>query len=116
MSLTLHGLKQCDTCRKAMKWLEANNIAYQFNDIRTNTPSESDIAMWLSEVGDKVLVNRRSTTWRGLDDRAKATAEGDNAGTLLSSNPTLIKRPVVTGRKQTLVGFDPERWAAALLA
>ncbi len=103
--ITIYGLKNCDTCRKALKWLKENNTAHSFIDIRAETPSVSEIATWVQAVGTAVLVNKSSTTWRGLDDTTKESLTNANAADLLVENPTLIKRPVFVSGKTVIVGF-----------
>ena len=105
--ITVWGLKNCDTCKKARTWLDGRSAAHSFKDVRADGLAPADIQAWLDAVGADVLVNRRGTTWRGLDDAAKAKAE-DPAGTvdLLVANPAIIKRPVfVGGDGSVVVGF-----------
>lgn len=105
--ITVWGLKSCDTCRKARAWLDGRDIDYEFKDARVDGLAVDDIAAWLDAVGGEVLVNRRGTTWRGLNDTEKARAEDpDTAATLLAGNPALIKRPVfVAANGAIIVGF-----------
>jgi len=104
--LTVYGLKNCDTCRTARKWLDEAGTEYAFVDLRDAPPAKSDIDSWLEAVGAKALINRSSTTWRGLSDAEKAEADNDPAA-LLSAHPTLIKRPVFVGDTGIEVGFKP---------
>lgn len=111
--LSVYGLKNCDTCKKAIKWLEAENIQFEFLDIRNPAPDEQTLKFWLTEVGDKLLINRRSTSWRNLSDEQKNSSTDAEFLTLISENPTLIKRPVFVkhivkhGEKhQISVGFN----------
>lgn len=105
--ITVWGLKNCDTCRKARAWLDGRAVGHAFRDVRAEGLSPHDVRTWLDAVGADVLLNRRGTTWRGLDDAAKAMA-GDPATVvdLLAANPALIKRPVFVGTDGTVVvGF-----------
>ena len=104
--LTVYGLKTCDTCRKALKWLKAENMDHRFHDVRADGVAKADVQGWLKQHSADVLINKASTTWRGLDDAARAAIEGD-PGTGLSSHPTLIKRPVFVSQDGDViaVGF-----------
>lgn len=104
MPATLYGLKNCDTCRKATKWLIAEEIEYEFRDVREQGPDQDQVAQWVAELGAKVL-NTRSTTWRQLSDADRVRAASDPVG-LLVEHPTLIKRPVLVVGDKVTVGFD----------
>ncbi|QOC21755.1 arsenate reductase [Wenzhouxiangella sp. AB-CW3] len=107
--MNLYGIKTCDTCRKARKWLDAAGVSYRWHDLREEVPNEDTLRHWLDEVGVDNLVNRRSTTWRGLDDPDREqvrTAEG--ALPLLREHPALIKRPVIDTGQVVLVGFTDQ--------
>jgi len=105
--VTVYGIKQCDTCRKALKWLDSKDIEYVFHDYRIDGLSRDRVEAWLSSPISDALVNKRSTTWRGLseDDRLAA---GDMLVNLLVANPTLIKRPLFEAPGLLTVGFDPD--------
>lgn len=100
--MRLYGLKTCDTCKKALKALDAAGHAPEFVDLRATPVPPEQIADWLGAFGEEALVNRRSTTWRGLDevDRARPAQE------LLVAHPTLIKRPVIEDGTRKSVGWD----------
>ncbi|MAK65272.1 MAG: ArsC family transcriptional regulator [Maricaulis sp.] len=104
MSVTIYGLKNCDTCRKAVKELETAGLTHRFVDIREEADNVVQVPRWLDAVGAKALVNTRSTTWRNMTEEERAMAEEDPAGALISS-PTLIKRPVIETRKDVRVGW-----------
>ncbi|MEM8617548.1 MAG: ArsC/Spx/MgsR family protein [Pseudomonadota bacterium] len=100
MALTLYGLKTCDTCRKALKALNAAGRDVTFADIReTPLPLEA----WLDTAGAYILVNKRSTTWRGLSETERAQAPN----IVLETHRTLIKRPVITRGNEIFVGWTP---------
>lgn len=103
---TVYGLKNCDTCRKARKWLAAEGIGHEFVDVRADGVSEDAIRRWAAAAGWEQLVNRRGTTWRGLseEDRAAARA-GEGAVGLVAAHPALIKRPVFESGARVLIGF-----------
>ncbi len=104
--VTLYGLKNCDTCRKALAALEASDREVAFIDIREEADLDRLLPAWLKAVGAERLVNRRSTTWRTLTDEDKAGALGSSAETILKAHPTLIKRPVIDTGAGILVGWD----------
>ncbi len=104
--LTVYGIKQCDTCRKALKLLEGRAIEHRFHDLRVDGLERGWIQGWLDSDFAEVLVNRRSATWRQLDEHQRA-AEGVALVDLLLEHPTLIKRPVFVRSGAVLaVGFD----------
>ena len=104
--LTVYGIKQCDTCRKALNWLAAEGIGHQFHDFRSDGLQVDLLRGWLeSSFADK-LVNRRSTTWRQLTGRQRSS-EGDAQLELLINHPTLIKRPVFVADEIIADGFKP---------
>lgn len=105
--LTVYGIKQCDSCRKALAWLEQNGIDHRFHDFRTDGLDAGLLRGWLaSEFSDR-LVNRRSTTWRQLSEEQRQ-AQGDALLDLLLQYPTLIKRPVFVKDRIVAVGFQPQ--------
>lgn len=111
--ITVWGLKNCDTCKKARTWLDERGTDYVFKDVRADVVPVTDIAAWLDVVGGDVLINRRGTTWRGLDDAEKARAEAPDAAALLAEQPALIKRPVfVAADGSVVVGFAAKQQAA----
>ena len=105
--LTVYGIKQCDTCRKALKWLTAEGTDHRFHDFRVDGLSKELLADWLNSPHADKLVNRRSTTWRQLTDEQRKL-EGDDLVTLLLEHPTLIKRPVFVTDEIVAVGFKPK--------
>ncbi|MCP2669468.1 ArsC family transcriptional regulator [Maricaulaceae bacterium EIL42A08] len=104
MTITLFGLKNCDTCKKAIKALEGAGKSVSFVDIRADADLKAKLPGWLDAVGAEALTNTRSTTWRGLDEAQRARAKSDALG-LLSENPTLIKRPVIEAGGTVHVGW-----------
>ena len=108
--LTVYGIKQCDTVRKALKWLDQRGVEHSFHDFRVNGLSSELLQAWLdSDFADK-LVNRRSTTWRQLNDEQRQS-EGDELLDLLLEYPTLIKRPVFVTDEIVAIGFNPKELA-----
>lgn len=106
MSYKLYGLKNCDTCRKAKKALEAAGKHVEFIDIRADAVTDRDILFWSDEAGWEVLLNTRSTTWRGLTVRQKADMDEDKALKLMNKHRALIKRPVIVWGKEVFVSWS----------
>jgi len=105
--LTVYGIKQCDTCRKALKWLAAQGIEHRFHDFRSDGLQAELLKNWLDSPFAGKLVNRRSTTWRQLNDKQRQSG-GDELLELLLEHPTLIKRPVFVTDEIVAVGFNPK--------
>ena len=103
--LTLYGIKNCDTVKKARRWLEDHGIDYQFHDFRQDGLDKKQLASWIEQLGWEAVVNKRSTTWRNLSENDKVITNNQQAVKLLLANLTLIKRPVVQNNKNLLVGF-----------
>lgn len=110
--LTVYGLKNCDSCRNALKWLTVENIDHQFFDVRKGGLSGDNVRHWLKQVGPDTLVNRRGTTWRQLDETEKLVSSDEELTALLLKHPALIKRPVFVARDNVFVGFKDEQKAA----
>ncbi len=112
--ITVYGIRNCDTCRKALKWLDAEGIAHRFVDFRTDGLDEANLRGWVAELGWERLLNRRGTTWRKLPEAERTNVAEADAIRLMLANPTLIKRPVLDSGRVRMVGFtDNERDALA---
>jgi len=107
---TIYGIANCDTIRKTRKWLDAHTVAYEFVDVREQLPSPAKVSLWLEKVGVEQLVNRRSTTWRNLDESARKALERGDAEQILLDHPTLIKRPVLELGSEVIVGFSADHY------
>ncbi|MGB0575330.1 MAG: ArsC family reductase [Alphaproteobacteria bacterium] len=106
--ITVYGIKNCDTCRKALKWLDAESIEHKFHDFRKDGLDQTTVSAWIEEIGIDTLLNRRGTTWRKLPEADQASIETGNAAALLTENPTLIKRPLFDIGAKRLVGFKAD--------
>jgi arsenate reductase len=105
--LHLYGIRNCDSCRRALRWLKANGVPHAFHDIREEPLNAGQLGSWLDSAYGEQLVNRRSTTWRQLTDAQRESAQ-QSPGRLLMAHPTLLKRPVISdGTAILAVGFDP---------
>ncbi len=103
--LKVYGLKNCDTCRTARKWLTAKNVPHAFFDLRDISLDTETIHHWSAQVGLDTLLNKRGTTWRKLDDGDKAPLDETKAVQLMLAHPALIKRPVFCRDGKISVGF-----------
>jgi arsenate reductase len=112
--MILYGIKNCDTVKKARRWLEANDVAYTFHDFRTDGLEKATVDSWLKHVSWEVLLNKRGTTWRKLEDPRKEQLDEAIAVELMLANPTLIKRPVITTENACFVGFKEADYTAQL--
>lgn len=113
MSVTLYGIPNCDTVKKARDWLDARGVAYVFHDYKKLGADAAKLAEWVAEAGWDVVLNRAGTTFRKLPDAAKQDLDPAKAVALMAANPSCIKRPVVEHPGGLLVGFKPAAWAAA---
>lgn len=111
MTLTLHGIPNCDTVKKARLWLDARGVGYAFHDYKKLGIDAATLERWADSVGWEPLLNRAGTTFKKLPDADKAGIDRTKAITLMAANPSMIKRPVVEGDGKLLVGFKPDDWA-----
>ncbi len=112
MTTTLYGIPNCDTVKKARKWLEANNIDYTFHDFRKDGLNEKLLTEWFKQPGWEVLLNKRGTTWRQQPDDVKNNIDEASAKQLMLQNPAIIKRPVTVSGKTVSVGFKEADYKA----
>ena len=113
MSVTVYGIPNCDTVRKARDWLHARGIAYTFHDYKKLGADPAKLSAWVAASGWEALLNRTGTTFRKLPDGDKQGLDAAKAVALMAANPSCIKRPVVEHPGGLLVGFKPGEWAAA---
>ena len=113
---TLYGIPNCDTVKKARTWLTDHNVDYSFHDFKKQGVPEAQLDHWLAAVGWDTLVNRKGTTWRGLDAATKAAVlDAASARSAILGAPSIVKRPVVVwANGQVTVGFKPEAFAEQL--
>ena len=108
---TIYGIKNCDTMKKAFKWLDQHDIDYQFHDFKKAGLEEKQLRAWVKQVGWESLVNRRGTTWRKLDEAVKANIDEAGAVRVMLDNPSIVKRPVLELDGTLYVGFDALEYA-----
>lgn len=114
MTIHFYGIPNCDTVKKARKWLDANGHDYTFHDYKKEGADAGKIAAWIDAHGVDLVLNRRGTTFRKLSDDDKADIDAVKAVRLLAANPSMIKRPVVEHDGGILVGFKEDTWSAEL--
>ena len=108
MAITLYGIKNCDTMKKARAWLDSHRVPYTFHDYKSAGIDASRLRQWCSEVGWETLLNRSGTTFRKLPDADKRELNEARAIQLMLAQPSMIKRPVLETGAKLLVGFRPE--------
>ena len=114
-SVTIYGIKNCDTMKKARAWLDKHGVAYDFHDYKTQGIDRPRLEGWAREVSWETLLNRAGTTFRKLPDKDREAVTEKKAIALMLAQPSMIKRPVLDlGRGKLLVGFAPETYRAAL--
>ncbi|MGM4922723.1 ArsC family reductase [Tardiphaga sp. 804_B3_N1_9] len=111
MAITIYGIKNCDTMKKARAWLDSHDVAYSFHDYKAEGIDKARLQRWAKEVGWETLLNRAGTTFRKLDDAAKAGLNESRAIALMLEQPSMIKRPVLDLGGKLVVGFKPEIYA-----
>jgi len=114
MSLTVYGIPNCDTVKKARTWLDSRGLAYQFHDYKKAGVDEARLRGWVSDAGWEKVLNRLGTTFRKLPEDQRSDLNADKAVAAMLANPSAIKRPIVEGGRELLVGFDPAAWSVAL--
>lgn len=114
MSLTLYGIPNCDTVKKARAWLDERGVAYAFNDYKKAGVDEGKLRAWVLAEGWEKVLNRQGTTFRKLPEDQRQGLDADKAVAVMMAHPSAIKRPIVEGDGILLVGFDPARWADVL--
>jgi arsenate reductase (glutaredoxin) len=115
LALTLYGIKNCDTMKKARVWLDQHEVAYIFHDYKVSGIDKASLARWCKARGWETVLNRAGTTFRKLPDTARADLNEAKAIDLMLAQPSMIKRPVLEGAGHLLIGFRPEEYQAARL-
>ena len=110
--VTLYGIRNCDTMKKAFAWCEERGVAYDFHDYKKSGVDRARLVAWCKAVGWKTLLNTRGTTWRKLDPQQQQIDTQGEAVDLMVEYPSLIKRPVVEANGQLLIGFDPQLFSS----
>ena len=108
--VTLYGIKNCDSVKKAKHWLEAHAVDYRFHDFRVDGLQQQLLDEWLRQVEYDVLLNKRSRTWKELTGEQRENIQQKKALRLMLEHPTLIKRPVIDTGSALMVGFTESRY------
>jgi arsenate reductase len=111
MTATLHGIRNCDTMKKAWTWLDQHGIAYDFHDYKKQGIDRARLEGWVRRLGWEALLNRSGTTFRKLSDADRQGIDEAKAITLMLAQPSMIRRPVLEADGRLLVGFKPEVYA-----
>ncbi len=114
MTLTLYGIKACDTMKKAQSWLQDQGLEFDFHDYKKSAIDRAALERWCNEHGWETILNKRGTTYRKLDEADKQDIDQEKAISLLLQHTSMIKRPVLDLGDRTLVGFSADSYAAAL--
>lgn len=110
----VYGIKNCDKVKKAKKWLDSHAISYDFHDFKGQGIDATTVQSWIEKLGVEGIVNKRSTTWKQLDEKDRSEVTGGNAKitvALIIANPTLVKRPVLATEDHLFCGFDEAQYA-----
>ncbi|MBB2674000.1 UNVERIFIED_ORG: Spx/MgsR family transcriptional regulator [Rhizobium esperanzae] len=113
MTVTIYGIKNCDTMKKARSWLEAHDVAYAFHDYKASGIDRAHLDAWIDEAGLDTVLNRAGTTFRKLPEAERQNLTRETAIALMLDQPSMIKRPVLETKGKLLVGFKPEIYAGA---
>jgi arsenate reductase len=114
LPVTIYGIKNCDTMKKARAWLDKQGVAYDFHDYKTAGVERDRLERWCKKAGWETVLNRAGMTFRKLPDKSKAALDEKKAVALMLDQPSMIKRPVLDlGGGKLLIGFKPELYAEA---
>jgi len=111
VQVTIHGIRNCDTMKKARAWLEEAGIAHVFHDYRAAGIDRATLEGWARRAGWEALLNRAGTTFRKLPEAEKAGLDAPRAVALMLAQPGMIRRPVLTAGDRLIIGFSPARYA-----
>ncbi len=114
MTVTIYGIKTCDTVRKARAFLDAEGIPYRFYDFRVDGLDADRLELWIDALGWEKLLNRASTSFRALPEERKSVQDASGAAALMLAEPTMIKRPVLDAGGRLTVGFKQDQWRGLL--
>lgn len=114
MTVTLYGIKACDTMKKARTWLDEHGVAYAFHDYKAVGIDRATLERWVADLGWETVLNRAGTTFRKLPDADKVGLDAVKAVALMQAQPSMIKRPILEVGDKRLAGFKPELYAAVL--
>jgi len=117
VAITIYGIKNCDTMKKARLWLDQHGVAYAFHDYKAQGIDRARLERWSKKLGWETLLNRNGTTFRDLPEAEKQGLDADKAIALMLAQPSMIKRPVLDlGGGRLLAGFKPAAYEGAMKA
>jgi Spx/MgsR family transcriptional regulator len=108
MTVTVYGIKNCDTMQKAFAWLERRKVDYVFHDYKKSGADEAVLKKAMKQHGWENVINRKGTTWRGLSDNVKAEMDESKAVAAALENPSLIRRPMMVNDEEIYLGFEED--------
>ncbi|AYV47850.1 ArsC family reductase [Caulobacter flavus] len=114
MTVTIYGIKACDTMKKARAWLDEHGVAYAFHDYKVSGADRADVERWVAQLGWETVLNRAGTTFRKLPDADKVGVDAGKAVELMLAQPSMIKRPILDVDGKLLAGFKPDQYTAIL--
>lgn len=113
--MKVYGIKNCDTVKKARKFLDEAGVEYSFHDYKKDGVDTEKLAVFVAEFGWDTVLNKRGTTWRKLDEEVQdSVTDAASAIAVMAENASVIKRPIVEGEAKNFIGFDPVAWEMAL--
>lgn len=108
--IKIYGIPNCDTIKKARKWLESHDVTYEFHDYKKLGVPENKLKNWVKQAGWETVLNKRGTTWRKLDEKIKNNIDQESAIRIMLDNPSIIKRPVLEAGKILIIGFKESEY------
>ena len=115
MTTIVYGIRNCDTIKKTLVWLNEHGVAHQFHDYRRDGIDAAWLALVEQRLGWEIMLNRRGTTWRALADTVKTNISKESALALMLEQPAIIRRPLIAHNDRWLVGFNPDELSSVLL-
>lgn len=110
MKTKIYGIKNCDTMKKALRWLDDHGVDYEFHNYKKDGIDEDVLKLALEQHGWEIVINKNGTTWRALPDDVKEAMNDDNAIALAQENPSVLKRPLLLRLGQTYIGFNAKEY------
>ncbi len=112
--IKIYGIPNCDTMKKAMKWLDKNKLIYEFHDYKKWGVPEKELKQWTKIAGWEIILNKRSTTWKNLSDKIKKNLNEHSSIRIMMENPSAIKRPVLVNGTSLIIGFKEDEYKSLL--